>query len=150
MLEDLLKGNMFTAVAVGATALLLPKVLPELPAPVRSVVKMGFSLFLESESEAEGGIVNRLADNALKDVLDSLSGPGSAQDRNEAAKNVVESFKRTARTRALRYARSDADRSARYGRHIAALQRRLDRERSRQSGVRAEAVEALQSVLGEA
>lgn len=150
MLEDLLKGNVLIAIGVGATALLLPKVLPELPAPVRSVVKGGFSLFLESESEAEGGIVSRLADNALKNVLHSLSGPGSADDRNEAARKAVENFKQTARTRARRYGRDDEDRSARYCRHIAALRLRLERERSHATGVDGEALQALQSTLEQA
>jgi len=58
LLEDLLKGNIVTAVAMGATALVLPKVMPDLSPPLRSAVKGIVSIFLESESEAEGGIID--------------------------------------------------------------------------------------------
>lgn len=147
MLEDLLEGNVFTVLAVGAAVLLLPKVLPDFPAPLRSVVKGGVSLFLESESEAEGGIIKRLADNALRNVLHSLSSPGSADHRNGAARKVVENFKQTARTRARRYGRHHDDRSARYARHIAALRNCLEQERCRATGVKGEALRTLQSIL---
>ena len=59
LVEDILKGNLFVA-AVGATAFVLPKVLPDLSPPLRSAIKGGVSLFLESEAEAEGGIIDRL------------------------------------------------------------------------------------------
>ena len=139
LLEDMFEGNLVTAAAVGATALLLPRVLPTLSPPLRSAVKSGISLFLESESEAEGGIIERLADTALKNVLNNLSGAGSAEEREKRAQAAVEDFKRRAHARAQRYGRDEGDRSARYGRHIAALRRALDRERSRQTDANAAA-----------
>lgn len=132
--EDMLGGNLLIAAALGATALVLPKLLPALPAPVRSVVKGGVNLFLESESEAEGGIIDRLAENALKNALQSLSGPGSDKDRRKAAQGAIEDYKRTAHSRARRYGRTDHDRSARYTRHLAALRHKLERAQSHRSG----------------
>lgn len=152
--EDMLKGNLLTAVALGATALVLPKVLPELSPPLRKVVTRGVSLFLESESEAEGGIIDRLADAALKNVLEGLSDPGSPEDGQKAAQTAavqraVEDFKRTARIRARRYGRDEADRLARYRRHLAALRRALNQERSRRTGGNAAALKDLSASLSD-
>lgn len=150
LVEDFLKTNLFPAAAVGALALVLPKLLPNLPPPLRSVVKGGISLFLESESEAEGGIINRLAQNALQNTLKQLSGPGSPEERKEAARNVIESYKQTARARAKRYGRNPADHSARYGRHIAALRHAINRRRSKGKGTHDRALSEILSELNHA
>jgi hypothetical protein len=149
LVEDVLKGNLVVALAIGATALVLPRILPDLSPQLRSAVKAGLSLFLESESEAEGGLINRLADTALKDVLGSLSGPGPDADSQERARHAVERFKRTARTRARRYARNENDRSARYHRHIAALDKRLAHARTRHAGATATALRDRAEMLAE-
>jgi hypothetical protein len=149
LLEDMLKGNLVIAAALGATALVLPKLLPDLSPQLRSVVKSGLSLFLESESEAEGGIIDRLAYNALRNVLKGLSGPGSAEERENAAQAVVAHYKRTAHRRARRYGRDQGDRSARYASHIVALRRALDRDRSRHTGAKAAALKDLSASLAE-
>lgn len=149
LLGDMLKGNLITAVAVGATALVLPKVLPDLSPPLRSMVKNGLSLFLDSESEAEGGIIDRLADDALKNVLANLSGPGSDDKQRAGAHAAVERFKQTAHRRARRYGRDEGDRSARYKRHIAALRRALNRAGSRHKGAKAAAFNDLSAALAD-
>lgn len=149
LLEDMLKGNLLTAAAMGTTALVLPRVLPHVSPRLRTVVKGGISLFLESRSEAEGGIIDRLADNALKNVLDSLS-PGSTQDRGHATRQAIESFKRTARRRSRRHARNGDDGSAHYRRQVAALQRALAREQARQTGEHAATLARLSAELGAA
>ncbi len=147
LLEDMVKGHLIFAAAVGATALVLPKVLPDLSPQLRSLVKGGISLFLESQSEAEGGIIQRLADNALDNVLKGLSGPGSEDDRKRAAKAAVEDFKRKAHTRSRRYGRDEEDRSARYEQHIAALRRALHRKRSQGKGAHVAALNDLSASL---
>lgn len=147
LVEDMLKGNLVVALAVGGTALVLPKVLPHLSPPVRSLVKNGLSLFLECESEAEGGIIDKLADHALKGVLASLSSPDPPQDRQGAARAAVERFKHVAHTRARRYGRNQHDRSARYDRHITALRHALHRERSRHTGAKAAVLDELSATL---
>ncbi|HET9147052.1 MAG TPA: hypothetical protein VFN77_03310 [Acetobacteraceae bacterium] len=135
------------AAAIGATALVLPKIMPDLSPPMRSAIRSGLSLFVESESEAEGGIINRLADNALKNVLKRLSGPGNTDERQKAAGSVIENFQETARARSRRYGRDEQDRTARYDRHLAALRHAIDCERHRQTGARADALRDLSSRL---
>jgi hypothetical protein len=149
-IEDILKGNLAMVAALGATAVVLPKIFPALSPPLRSAVKSGLSLFVESEAEAEGGIVNRLADNALKTVLKQLSGPGTADERQASAEGAMDEFRKTAHARTRRYGRDDADRSARYRRHVKALRRAIERERSRHSGAKAEALSDLSARLTEA
>lgn len=149
-IEDIFKGNLVMAAAIGTTALVLPKILPDLSPSMRSAVKSGLSLVAESESEAEGGIVNRLADNALKTVLKQLSGPGTADERQRSAEGAIDEFRKTAHARAQRYGRDDADRSARYGRHIEALRHAIEREQSRHPGANSGALNDLSARLTEA
>ncbi|MBV8912782.1 MAG: hypothetical protein JOZ05_07060 [Acetobacteraceae bacterium] len=147
LLEDMLKGNLLVAAAIGATALVLPKVLPDLSPSLRSAVRSGLSLLLESEAEAEGGIINRLAETALENVLKGLCGPGPAEDRHEAAQAAITDFKRTARSRARRYGRNQHDQSARYQRHVAALQGALKHARRRHGGAHAKVLDNLSTTL---
>jgi len=149
LIEDMLQGNLIMAAVVGATVLMLPKLLPDLSPPLRSAVKSGLSLFLESESEAEGGIIERLADTAVKNVLVHLSGPGSPDERQKAARAAVEDYKRTAHSRARRYARDHKDRHARRRRHFEALRRRLNRARAHTTGRHAQDLESLIGALDE-
>ena len=150
LVEDILKGNLLAVAAVGATAIVLPKMFPNLSPPLRSAIKSGVSLFLESEAEAEGGIIGRLADEAMESVLASLSGPGSADERHQAAQAAVEDFKRTAHARARRYGRDDRGRAARYKRHIAALRRKLERARAHHAGAKAAALSNFSASLADA
>lgn len=148
LVEDILKGNLVVAAVMGATALVLPKVLPDLSPRWRNVIKTGVSLFAESESDAEGGIINRLADTALQNALKSLSGPGSADDQAQAAQGAVDHFKRQSHRRAHRYGRDEGDTSHRYRRHVAALRHAVDRERARHPGRHATALAKLSASLG--
>lgn len=123
LVEDMLTGNVATVVAVGAAAVVLPRVAPALPAPLRTVLKSGLKLVIESESDAEGGIIDKLADTAMQNVLASLSGPGTDEERHQAAQAAVQRFNDTAQRRAARYGRDGADTQARYRRHMASLKR---------------------------
>lgn len=114
---------------------------------MRSVIKGGVTLFLESESEAEGGIIDRLAENALRNALQSLSGPGSDKDRRKAAQGAIETYKRTAHARARRYGRTDHDRSARYTRHVTALRDKLEQAQSHRTGDDYSAVSSMLAAL---
>ena len=136
LLADMLGGRLLAAAAVGATALVLPRIAPSMPLPLRSLIKNGVSLFLEAEFEAEGGIIERLAGNVLSNVLQTIPDTGSAAERNEAAQAAIADFKRIARARARRYGHNDRDRSTRYARHMHALKRAIERERPRHKGAR--------------
>jgi hypothetical protein len=150
LVEDMLKGNLLIAGAIGVTALVLPKILPDLSPSLRGAVKTGLSLFLESESEAEHGLINRLADTALENVLKQLSGPGSPHERQQGAEAVVEGFKRQARARSRRYGRNEHDRSTRYRRHIGTLQGAIERRKRHGTGVHAAALDKVKATLDEA
>lgn len=123
--EDLLTSNVAKAVAVGAVAMALPRVAPALPAPLRDVVKSALKLFIESESDAEGGAIGKMADAALRQALAALSGPGTEEDRQQGAQAAVQRFQDTARRRAARYGRDAGDRDARYRRHMNGLRHAL-------------------------
>ena len=148
LVEDMLKGNLVVALAVGGTALVLPKVLPHLSPPGSRLLKNGLSLFLECELEAEGGIIDKLEDHALKGVLASLSSPDPPQDRQGAARAAVERFKHVAHTRARRYGRSQHDPGlARYDRHITALRHALHRSGRVTLGAKAAVLDELSATL---
>ncbi len=147
LIEDIVKGKLIGVAAVGATAMVLPSVFPYLAPSLRSAIKGGLSLFLESESEAEDGIIQRLADNALKSVLASLSESGSDADRREAASEAVQRFKVKAQARARRYGRDHHDRHQRKERHIATLRRKLEAARTRRTGRDATALDDLSAML---
>jgi hypothetical protein len=123
--EELLEGNVALLAAAGAVTLVLPAVLPHLAPPLRGAVKSGLTLFLESEAEAEGGIMGKLAESTVEAVLDTLSGSGSRERRQEAAQQKVRQFEATARQRSCRHAWNDADAAARYRRHVAHFRRAL-------------------------
>lgn len=149
LVDDLLKGNILFAVGIGAAALVLPKLLPALSPPLRTAVKNGLHLFVEAESEAEGDIIERLAEAALKDILQHLSGSGAEDQRRHAAQDAVDTFRRTAHRRAHRYARNEGDCSARYHRHLGALRRRLRQAHRRHEGAMAAALETLSRALAD-
>lgn len=132
LVEDVLTGNVAKVVAVGATAVVLPRVFPSLAPPLRAALKSGLQLFVESESDAEGGIIDKLAADTLKGVLASLSAPGTDEERHQAARAAIQRFQHRAHHRAARYGRDGQDRQARYRRHVAHLKRALaDAQRGR-------------------
>ena len=124
-IEDVLEGNVLLLVAAGAAMLVLPKVFPELPEPVRATIKGGLSLFLEAESEVDGGIADKLVGATMRQLLQSLSGPGTTQEKRSAAQRTIKRFEETARGRSRRHGWNEADRAARYRRHIAKLKRAI-------------------------
>ena len=125
LVEDVLTSNVAKVLAVGAVAVVLPRVAPALPAPLRGVVKSGLKLFIESESDAEGGAIAKLADAAMQQALASLSGPGTEEERQRDAEAAVQRFHATSRHRAARYGRDAGDRDARYRRHMDGLRHAL-------------------------
>jgi hypothetical protein len=145
LVEDVLGGGTGVAVAVGAAALVLPAVAPHLSPPVRSVLRAGLTLFLEAESDAEGRIIKGLADHAVRSALAALSGPGTKEKREHAARAAVQHFSRRAHARAHRYASSEQDRDARYRRHVRGMHRAL--ASARQAGADSGAVQDLSRII---
>ena len=125
LLEDLLESNLGIMAVVGTAAIVLPKVFPDLSPPIRSAIKSGLQLYLESESEAEGGFIGKMVDATMQHLLDNLSKPGTDQERRQAVQQTIQRFQHRARTRAHRYGWSDEDRRARYRRQIRRLKQAL-------------------------
>jgi len=146
LIEDMLTGSIGKVVAVGATAVALPRVFPQLAPPLRTALRSGLKLFIESESDAEGGIIDKLVDDTMQSVLASLSAPGSGGEQNKSAEAAVQHFQDRAHHRARRYARDDPDRHARYHRHVSRLKAALAKA---QQGRSPEDQRALQQLAGQ-
>lgn len=125
LLEEGIKGNLVMVAAAGAATMVLPRLFPHLAPPVRSAVKAGLTLFLEAEHEADGGLIDRLVNATLADMLDALSSEHTDDGRQRAAQAAIERFDRAARRRAARHAWDEADRDARYRRHVRHLRHAL-------------------------
>lgn len=125
IVEDVFSGAPGAAVAAGAAVLVLPRIFPGLGPPLRSALKSGLTLYLESESEAEGGLIDKLVDGTLKGVLAALSAPGSEQDRRAVVTRATEHFQKVARARSSRHGWNEADRAARYRRHMTKLKQAI-------------------------
>jgi hypothetical protein len=149
MLEDALEGNVVMLAAAGATTLVLPIVLPQLAPPLRGAIKFAITLFLESEAEAEGGLMGKLAESTVKALLDTLAVPGSGEQRRRAAHATIRRFEATARARSKRYAASEADAARRYRRHVAHLRRALAQAQQGETARRRELLNDAAGVLSE-
>lgn len=127
LIEDVLASPISKIVAVGVTALVLPRVLPELPPGLRSVVRSGLKLLAEAESDAEGGFIDKLVAGAVQDLLASLSDAASDEERQRITASAMHRFQETAHRRARRYGHDEGDRQARYDRHTARLKHALSK-----------------------
>ncbi len=139
-LEDIVKAEPGAAIAVGLLVLAAPVLVPSLRPELRPILKSAAKLFVEAEFGADGAIIEQLADAAIDDILDA-GARGSEPERNSRIEARVQRFTRRARHRAQRMGRDEADRQARYRRHVHILQRRLSLGRARKTGTRREALD---------
>ncbi len=123
LLEDGWSGNVVTVVAVGAAVLVLPVLVPGLAPPLRTALKAGVGLFLESEFEAEGGLIDKLVGDTIEALLSGASQARTEADRERLARRAAGRFEQRARARAEHWGRDDSGKKRRYGRHVAHLKR---------------------------
>jgi hypothetical protein len=143
LLDDAFPPNVVTFVALGAAALILPRFVPALAAPMRGVLKTGVSLFLESEFEAEGGLIDGLVGETIDALLGDAATVKEPAERRRKARQALHRFEHRARARAKHWGRDDAGRARRYKRHVAHLKRALaEAERNRPPEQRAVLAEA--------
>ena len=133
LVDDLLKGNIVTAVGLGVVALAVPIVFPALRPQWASLVKSGARLFFEAELGADNEVMDRLVDATVDGLLAVMS-TGSEEDRKRAAAAEVHAFKAVARARAHKNGWDETDRKRRYHRHVAQLRHKVSHLRSRESG----------------
>jgi hypothetical protein len=122
-LDKALGANVATLAAVGAAALVLPRLFPRLASPLRSVFLSGLTLVLEAEFEAEGGLVEELVEETVKTLISNVSGPGSESERQHAAHQTIRRFQGRARARARWHGWGEQDKADRYRRQIDAFKR---------------------------
>ncbi len=149
MFESALEGNIAVLAAAGAATLVLPVILPQLARPLRTALRSGLALFLEAEAEAEGGAMSKLAETAVKILLETISGSGTREHRQQLARETVQRFEGAARTRSRRYAWNDDDAASRYHRHVAHFRRALARAQERASPRRRAILDQAAQVLVE-
>lgn len=148
-LEETLGGNIVTVVALGAAALLLPRLFPSLARPLRAVAKTGLTLFVEAETEMEGGLIDGLVGQTIDALLGTLDAPGTVEQRKLAARKTMHRFEAAARGRAKRWGRDHDDRACRYNRHLTHLRRALAKAERQRPPAQRELIGDAVSVIAE-
>jgi hypothetical protein len=133
LFDDVVKGCFGPAVGLGVLALAIPVVLPGLRPQWIAFLKQGCTLFLEAEFAADGDVIDRLVSATIDAVAGGMS-VGSDHQRKQAGEQAIQRFKRIAARRSDRKAWDDADREARYRRHMARLQHAVSRRRANAAG----------------
>jgi hypothetical protein len=122
-LEDAIRKHPFTA--VGLAAIAITTLIPRSKRPTWAKgVKAAAQLCIEAEGEAEGEIVERLAEVACNDLVDALAHP-APEARHAAAHAVVRKYAKRAHRRSARFAQDESHRQRRYARHISALEEKI-------------------------
>ncbi|MBV9252408.1 MAG: hypothetical protein JO227_24575 [Acetobacteraceae bacterium] len=110
-------SKLLAAAALGAGALLLTRLMPNL----RSVAISGLKLFAEAEFGMEDGLIGGLAERAVDALLDSMQAPEPDAAVQANARKIINRFERTARRRSQRKGWHERDRAARYHHHLRKL-----------------------------
>jgi hypothetical protein len=148
-LEDTIGSNVVAVVAVGAAAFLLPRLFPSLAPPLRAIAKTGLTLFVEAETEAEGGLIDGLVSQTVDALLGTLDGPGTVEQRKQAARQTMRRFEAAARGRAKRWGRDHDDRVRRYQRHLTHLRRAIAKAEQQQPPAERELIGDAVGVIAE-
>ncbi|HJU17500.1 MAG TPA: hypothetical protein VJ770_13660 [Stellaceae bacterium] len=133
ILEDITKAELPAALGLGVVVLLAARLMPQLQPPLKSAVKLGLTLFAESEGEAEAGIIDKLVEPTVENLLDALLAPPGDAARAKVDRSLHH-FERRARVHARRWAHDPAHVDRHYHRHIRRLHRRLEHEWQRRGG----------------
>ncbi|RTL80096.1 MAG: hypothetical protein EKK29_20150 [Hyphomicrobiales bacterium] len=116
LLEDAFKGRSLDLTGLGLLALVLPLGIPSLRKGWESVLAEGVKLYLEASGEAEIELVDDLAEFTLGQPVQALAKP--KDEHEERVEHVIAKYKKRARARSSRWARTEARREARYQQHI--------------------------------
>jgi hypothetical protein len=130
-LENVLENNLPTFLGVGLV-LAIPMAFPSLRPQWAAAIKTGVKLYLEASDEAEGDLIDSLAEDAIDQIVAAIAQPVEARDHKVS--QVVSAYKAKARARADRWSRSDEGRRRRYSRHIVKLRDKVSRRQARADG----------------
>jgi hypothetical protein len=91
----------------------------------------GLELFAEAEFEMQDGIIAKLAEQTVEQLLQTMpahrGAAGADQGPSHAAHEIMHRFEHTARARANRHGWHDRDRRARYLHHVRKLRQAVAR-----------------------
>lgn len=123
--EEGLGGNLVTASALVAGAFVLRRVTPLIAPGIGAFLVSGLQLFAEAEFEMQDGIIGKLAEQVVEQLLQTMTAPGpaSAADHSppQAARDIVHRFERKARANSNHHGWHDRDKRARYRHHVGKL-----------------------------
>jgi hypothetical protein len=123
--DEALGGSLVTASALVAGAFALRRVAPLLGPGIGSFLVSGLRIFAEAEFEMQDGIIGKLAEQAVEQLLRTMPAvaPAAGADHGSPreARAVMQRFERTARARSDRDGWHDRDKRARYRHHVRKL-----------------------------
>ncbi len=126
---------------LGLLALALPLGLPSLRKRWVSVLAEGVKLYLEASGEVEIELIDNLAEFALGQLVEALAKP--KDEHEERVQHVVTKYKKRARARSDRWARTETGREARYQQHMSRLRSKVARRHASASGEKQRAWEGV-------
>jgi hypothetical protein len=127
-LEDFTPIGLPAALGLGVVALLAARLMPQLQPSLKEAVKLGLTLFAESEGEAEAGIIEQLVGPTVETLLDALTAPPGDAAAHAEVDHTLQHFRRRARVHARRWAHDPDHVDRHYRRHVRRLRRRLEHE----------------------
>jgi hypothetical protein len=119
--DEGLSGRLIAASALVGGAFLLQRLAPLMGPGARSFAMSGLQLFAEAEFEMQDGIIGKLAEQVVEELLQAVPARGADQHSHQAAREIVGRFERTARERSSRHGWHERDKRARYRHHVRKL-----------------------------
>ncbi len=145
LVERALK-NPGPVVGVGLLVLAFPTLFPSLRPQWAFAVKAGAKLFFEAEADAEGDLIDHLAERAIDELADAIA-RSKPEERDSEVAGVLSRYEDKARRRSQRLGWSEKDRAARFDRHMSVLRRGIARRGARHTGADGEAWKAAERNL---
>ncbi len=146
LLEDALKGRALSATGLGLMALVLPLAIPSSRKRWVPLLAEGVKLYLEASGEAEIELTDHLAEFALSRLAEALATPKN--EHEQRVEHVLTKYKKRARARSNRWARTETGRQARYQQHISSLRSKVARQHAKASGEKQLAWEGVLQKMG--
>lgn len=123
--EEGLGGSLITASALVAGAFVLRRLAPLIGPGIGPFALSGLRLFAEAEFEMQDGIIGKLAQQAVEQLLQAVPTGSAGQDAQDAARGIIHRFERAARVRSNRSGWHERDRRARYRHHVRKLRQAM-------------------------
>ena len=115
-----LGGNLITASVLAVGVLVLRQLAPRVGSGIGSWAVSGLQLFAEAEFEMQDGIISKLAEQAVGQLLKTMPVGGADQDPRHA-REIMHRFEHKARAQSDRHGWHDRDKRARYRHHVRKL-----------------------------